>query len=310
MKTIAKYLLLVAAAVFLSSTALSARSDDHEAARQALRTQLSQFAKSTVFPSLNVWKSQLDRAMQPDDLQALNALRDRAAGLRKQGKQALKSMHEAWKNEDYTALKSSRDQLNVLMQERDKLFGELKPIAIKYKETLKTIGETAKPKVKEWKERGREIVKSWAESHPDIAAHTRGMKGGFLARLGGGDKKVAVARFMLWNGDESVIDDMDQEQFRPTPPENGTGGEMIEPSNYPNPFGSSTSINFSLSKSDKVSLKVYDMNGVVVETLADGTELPAGNHRFNFAPTTPSGTYFYRLETSEGAMQKSMEFVR
>lgn len=309
MKIIAKHLLLVAAALFLSISVLSARSDEQQAARHELRTQLSQFAKSTVFPSLNVWKSQLDLAMQPDDLKALNALRDRASDLRKQRKQAMKSMHESWQNEDYTTLKSSRDQLEVLKQERDKLFAELKPIAIKYKETLQAIGETAKPKVKEWKEKGREIVTSWAESHPDMAAKARGFKGGFLSHLGKGGKKAAVARFMLWNGDETIIDETGREPFKPVPPQNENEGSL-EPINYPNPFGTNTSINFSLSKNDKVSLKVYDLNGNVVETLADGNELPAGNHSYTFSPNTPSGTYFYRLETSEGIKQKSMELVR
>ncbi len=308
MKTIAKHLLLVAAALFVSISVLSARSDEQQAARHELRTQLSQFAKSTVFPALNTWKSQLDGAMQPDDLKALNALRDRASELRKQRKQAMKSMHESWQNEDYTTLKSSRDQLEALKQERDKLFAELKPLAIKYKETLHAIGETAKPKVKEWKEKGREIVKSWAESHPDMAAGARGFKGGFFSRLGD-DKKAAVARFMLWNGDETILNETGRQPLNPMHPQGQPEGSL-EPLNYPNPFGTNTSIRFTLPENDKVSLKVYDLNGTLIETLADGTELAAGNHSFTFAPTTPSGTYFYRLETSEGIKQKSMELVR
>ncbi|MBK9247962.1 MAG: T9SS type A sorting domain-containing protein [Ignavibacteria bacterium] len=309
MKEFSKQLLLTIAAIILSNSVLSARTDEQKTARHELRTQLSQFAKNSVFPSLHQWKSQLDRAMQPEDLIALNTLRQRASDLRKQAKTAMKSMHESWKNEDYAMLKSSRESLKTIKQDRDNLFAELKPIAIKYKETLKTIGETAKPKVAEWKEKGREIVKSWAESHPEMAGKARGFKGGFLSHLGGGDKKVAVARFMLWNGDENIIDEMDQEQFKPTPPQNENEGSL-EPTNYPNPFGTNTSINFSLPKNDKVSLKVYDLNGNIIETLADGSELSAGEHSYNFSPNTPSGTYFYRLETSEGSTQKTMEFVK
>ena len=42
--------------------------------------------------------------------------------------------------------------------------------------------------------------------------------------------------------------------------------------NYPNPFNPQTSISYQLPKPCKVSLNVYDINGRLLRTLADGFE--------------------------------------
>jgi hypothetical protein len=47
--------------------------------------------------------------------------------------------------------------------------------------------------------------------------------------------------------------------------------------NYPNPFNPSTTIEFRLSESASVSLKVYNVFGQVVKTLVSGT-MPSGVH--------------------------------
>lgn len=279
-------------------------------ARQELHTQLVQFAKTEVFPSLRQWKSELDAAMTPTDLDALNALRSKAAELRKQARSYGKSMRDSWKSEDYAELKSSRDGMKSLGDQRDKLFAELKPIAVKYASTLKSIGEVAKPKVEGWKEKGKQIFKTWAESHQDELKDGKQFpkQWGFWKHFGDGDKRKAVARFMLWNGDENILDE--ESHLAPPSMMNPDNRGALEPTNAPNPFESNTAINFSLAKADKVSLKVFDINGNTIQTIVDG-ELPAGNHSYAFAPSqSASGTYFYRLETSDGVQQKTMELVR
>ena len=65
--------------------------------------------------------------------------------------------------------------------------------------------------------------------------------------------------------------------------------------NYPNPFNPATTIPFSLSRSAEVSLKLYDILGREVQTLAEG-RFPRGLH---FAVVDgvhlSSGLYMYRL---------------
>lgn len=80
--------------------------------------------------------------------------------------------------------------------------------------------------------------------------------------------------------------------------------------NYPNPFNPSTDIQFSLAKAGTVSLKVYDMLGREVATLANG-EFVAGVHHVMFNATTlPSGAYFYALKAGNFSAMKSMMLVK
>lgn len=66
---------------------------------------------------------------------------------------------------------------------------------------------------------------------------------------------------------------------------------------YPNPFNSSTIIKFDLSQRMKVELKIYDLLGQEVMTLAIGT-YEAGAHRLTLsADKLSSGIYFLHLQT-------------
>jgi hypothetical protein len=69
-------------------------------------------------------------------------------------------------------------------------------------------------------------------------------------------------------------------------------------SNFPNPFNPSTMIVFFLPRTERVTLKVYDITGRTIETLIDG-EVPAGEHRLQWsAQGLASGVYFCRMEAA------------
>jgi len=76
--------------------------------------------------------------------------------------------------------------------------------------------------------------------------------------------------------------------------------------NHPNPFRSSTTITFSLDKGDDVKLRIYNQQGVVVETLASGY-LQAGEHNFLWETSGQArGLYFYSLSVGGQADVKKM----
>jgi len=88
--------------------------------------------------------------------------------------------------------------------------------------------------------------------------------------------------------------------------------------NAPNPFNPETEIHFALSPADAsapVSLRVYDVRGQHLRTLVAGV-LPAGpqavtwDGRDDQGRTTPSGVYFYRLETRQQALTGRMLMVK
>jgi lysophospholipase L1-like esterase len=65
--------------------------------------------------------------------------------------------------------------------------------------------------------------------------------------------------------------------------------------NYPNPFNPSTTLTFALPEASIVSLRIYDLIGREIATLAEGM-LPAGQHRRIWeAGGSAAGTYFSRL---------------
>jgi hypothetical protein len=82
--------------------------------------------------------------------------------------------------------------------------------------------------------------------------------------------------------------------------------EFCMEQNYPNPFNPSTTIKFTIPDREKVSLKVFNVLGLEVSTLVNGI-MPAGTHSVNWnAGTSPSGVYFYRLQTASNADFKKM----
>jgi len=79
--------------------------------------------------------------------------------------------------------------------------------------------------------------------------------------------------------------------------------------NYPNPFSTSTSIIFQLTRSQYIRVIVFDLLGNEVTILTEG-QRGIGTHEISFdGSDLPSGTYLYRLETENGAETSKMVHV-
>ncbi|MFZ2148134.1 MAG: T9SS type A sorting domain-containing protein [Sedimentisphaerales bacterium] len=80
--------------------------------------------------------------------------------------------------------------------------------------------------------------------------------------------------------------------------------------NYPNPFYSSTQIDFEIPEKSFVSLKVYNLLGQEIDELA-GKEYSAGVHSAIFdASHLANGIYFYTLRARDFIETKKMFFIR
>jgi tetratricopeptide (TPR) repeat protein len=80
--------------------------------------------------------------------------------------------------------------------------------------------------------------------------------------------------------------------------------------NYPNPFNPSTTINYTIPKTEKVTLEVYDIVGRRIAELVN-TEKPAGTHSVRFdASSLASGIYFYTIRAGEFLQTKKMLLIK
>lgn len=87
-----------------------------------------------------------------------------------------------------------------------------------------------------------------------------------------------------------------------------TGFKLYQ--NYPNPFNPITKIKFSVPEASDVSLKVYDILGREVATLAQGNKA-AGNYEVTFnGGDLASGVYLYRLIAGDRAETRKMNLVK
>lgn len=94
----------------------------------------------------------------------------------------------------------------------------------------------------------------------------------------------------------------------PTPGELPTAVELYQ--NYPNPFNPATVIQYSLSVNKPVLLKVYNVLGMEVATLANEMKQP-GMYSIEWnAAGLPSGVYFYRLQAGNFVEIKKLVLLR
>jgi carboxyl-terminal processing protease len=82
--------------------------------------------------------------------------------------------------------------------------------------------------------------------------------------------------------------------------------------NYPNPFNPSTVIKYQLPVAGYVTLKVYDLLGREVATLADEYK-PAGSYHSQFSILNSqfsSGVYFYRLKAGDKVQTRKLVLIK
>lgn len=80
--------------------------------------------------------------------------------------------------------------------------------------------------------------------------------------------------------------------------------------NFPNPFNPSTTIKFDINKSSFAKLKIYDIQGKLVETLFEGNINP-GTYKADWnAEGYPSGIYIYSLDAGGYKAAKRMTLVK
>jgi hypothetical protein len=133
-------------------------------------------------------------------------------------------------------------------------------------------------------------------------------------------KDYSVMNYRTGEYERKFIDIKNGEDFFKVGINMGTNDEVPVYStklegNFPNPFNPVTTIRFSLGKTGKVELDVYNIKGQKVKTLVNST-LDVGNHEFvwdgrdNNNKSLSSGVYFYKLKTGTLILTNKMLLLK
>lgn len=313
--------------ILFASSAFAQPIADQKQLFSELRAKICEFQKNEVLPFMHDWKTQLDNSMESADLAKLNELRAKAAEMKKtmkmgpppNGPRGMGNPNCNPSDCDKTKCKkqncdpSKCDKSKCGMMGKGKMgqFGaimkDLAPLADKYSASLKTIGESAKPKVEEWAAGIKKIVNDWRASHKNEFENLH-MQGKFgigdmhfgLAHRFDFNRPHLAAMFMLWDGS-----DLCSGQNPPDPLFGLAGVDAANDEqasgNYPNPFADKTTISFEMPQREKVTISIIDPTGNIVAVLFKG-ELSGGPQNFIFDVTKGSnanlgsGTYIYKIE--------------
>jgi len=94
-----------------------------------------------------------------------------------------------------------------------------------------------------------------------------------------------------------------------------TFAEMVNLSNYPNPFNPSTTISFELTEASQVRIDIYSVNGQLINTVANDI-YGAGNNNVSWdgidgeGRPVASGLYFYKMKAGRYTSTKKMILMK
>jgi hypothetical protein len=81
--------------------------------------------------------------------------------------------------------------------------------------------------------------------------------------------------------------------------------------NFPNPFNPATIIKYDLPQDVNVTIKIYDLLGMEIETLVNNELGKAGRYEINWdAAKYASGVYIYRIEAGDPSSSSGGAFVQ
>jgi hypothetical protein len=117
-----------------------------------------------------------------------------------------------------------------------------------------------------------------------------------------GKFRSEVAKWILFLYRGQIVTGIDKERQLPN------NSQLLQ--NYPNPFNPTTTIEFSIPKTTYVSLKIYDVLGREIATLAS-ERMNAGTYMKTWnASNIPSGVYFYRLNAGQFVETKKLMLLK
>lgn len=126
-------------------------------------------------------------------------------------------------------------------------------------------------------------------------------------------------------GTKQVLTDLAINQYHKVEESSGTSVQLADiqapqtlslGQNYPNPFNPATTIDYSLAKSENVTLKIFNVRGDEIAALISGVRQMAGQYsvvwdgKDNNGHKVSSGIYVYQLQAGEHIASKKMTLLK
>lgn len=135
--------------------------------------------------------------------------------------------------------------------------------------------------------------------------------------IDGVGKSIKLVTFNIQNGIPHLIEDsvnpnllLSRPSIEPSYVAENKPTQISLGKNYPNPFNSETSIEYSLKESGNVTLEVFNIHGQHLDTLVSGPQ-SAGKHSVQWkAENYSSGTYLYTLRSGKEKVNGKMSLIR
>ncbi len=165
--------------------------------------------------------------------------------------------------------------------------------------------------------------RNWASVANPLTGGTDSRPGQVHVRFVQSDGRQFVAQRNVdwgsWNGNQAFLFDTEEmildTTFISSVQEPQLPGQFALFQNYPNPFNPTTTIDYSISKPDKVVITVFNITGQRVKILFSGKQ-QAGQHVVTWdgrdarGRNAASGVYLYQLQTAGSSIVKKMLLVR
>jgi hypothetical protein len=143
---------------------------------------------------------------------------------------------------------------------------------------------------------GAHTVSIWAQTAP-----TSGSADGVLVDPGGWGGKIIVKSFLTTTAVEPENQDVPE--------------EFTLQQNYPNPFNPSTTIRYSITTPENVTIKIYDIAGKLIYEIARehnqaGEYEVVWDGKNNFGERVSSGAYLYQIVAGDHVKAQKMILLK
>lgn len=292
MKNLHQTLGVVVGMVLFAQVTLWAQNHDRKERRsrhKVLRKEIKAYRQKNVLPVMQAQRQKLEAVMSAADRQKVTDLRSQmhtAKEKMRAFRKELRKNHPTGKRPELT------EEQRKIMKAHHKTMRKSRyaawELVDKYETTIDALLSEVKPQKKKWRQEIKAIKVKHLGERKKGAHHKIGKKRHRRGRHHKMKRLHHPISFLL---------------FDPSNPRVGTPNNSASVV-FPNPSGNESKVEFSLTKSEKVSVQLLDSQGKLIKEVFNAMK-PAGSHSQTIDMSgLKNGTYYVIIKSSQGTESK------